>query len=302
VTPPRPLFFAGADPQQSSAQRADDGGIALGAAFDLRRPEDMERVPMRRDFRFAFLYHRTLRGLLPQQWSGYLHGLHAAFGLTGLALDWGAGGAGPAVAGTLRESRQEIPADIWRCPRTKRDIVRDIRHDSVRPITTAEDMVANGDHILLAVKRGDPGIDLAFNDGRRPWRGDDNLVDALHGEFHDALDQGEIAFLPPFEQWPKEAHRGWPQERIQVLVDAGRAAEQLARLTVLTRKDDEGHQSYILTRNGAKQFQAASIRKDLAYAMIYAHAAFLVWFRKFELGIAGEENGDEVHFASAGAE
>ncbi len=290
-------FFLGLDPQQSSAKRADDGCGSVGAAIDLRsEPADFERPVLMRDFLYADVYHRTMRGILPDQWSGWVHGMHESFGFSGIALDAGAGGAGIATGKYLGEREQRIPTEIHQGGANEPSVIRSFAVRSVRPIVTPDLMVADGQPILCLMKRGDPGVDLAFADGMRRWDGDDNFVDAMHTEYHSALEGGSIAYLPSFDEVPKEVHAGWSQERIACLRLAGASAAQLKGISVATKTHGDGHIEYAMTKHGAKQFFASG-RKDLAYSKIYAWVAFYIWMRRLMLGYEPEDGEEGAYFA-----
>jgi len=290
-------FFAGCDPAQADSKRADDGAFSIGVAVDRREHGDRDMLPQPRDYDFGYVYHRVIRGFSSVQWAAYIHMMHSRFGFSHIMLDAGSGGGGINVSRHLKERDQEFPTDIIRDTGRRLDIVRSTIGRQVRPILDRYDLSAvDGDTILCLAKRGDPAVDALWNDGKRNWSGDECFQAALIEEMQTGLKSGLVGFLPPFEEWDRDAYQGWDQEQIQSLRLSGALQAQLLEFGVQTVRDAEGVDRWVTNSRGVKRFILPP-RKDIAFSGMYAWGAFLTWLKLYELGWVNDSNGSEVWVA-----
>ncbi len=288
------LFFLGVDPQQSSAQRADDGAVTIGVAVDQREKQDRELAPREADFRFGYVYHRFIKGFTSVQWAGFIHGLHQGFGFTNIGLDAGAGGGGINVMRHLADRNQTIPTDIFFDGKARVDVVRNSVAREVRPITPWDvPEPVDRQPILSLMKRGDVGIEQVFNERHAKWVGDDNFVDALQQEMNLALQTGRIGLLPTMAELDPHVYKDWTAERLQILALSDQLRKQLMGIAVKTVRDPStGQDRELRTAHGARIYQFPA-RKDLAYSAIYSYMAFRIWLRFVEQGYVPESE-DQV--------
>lgn len=279
-----PLFyFMGVDPAPAQTKTADDGAIVIGRARPRmpvpvkaseltlnmeNRNENGELVltSSPADWIFEYVWAYRVRKADPREWSGLIHAKHQQFKLTRLCMDPQGGGYG--IMNLLNKSRQLVNQSETLCT----------------PICSVNDEgVVLGDFILTLFKRSDPGI-------KALWpllAGDDVLVDVMHVAFQMALDHGQIALPPKFEETPEEIRKAFSPEQewaSRLLTLMGR---QLSNIRVATKEDG----SWDMTARNARRFSAIGL-KDVAYAGIYAYVAFLSWLKtngeEFDLGQEGE--------------
>jgi hypothetical protein len=277
-----PMFFFGADPQQSASKKACDGAVTVCMALDQRNEsndEDWKRAPAVSDFFFCPIYIRPLRGLATAEWSGFIHSLHLAFKFTNGVIDWGAGGGGPLIARDLKNRRQKLPVEIRRNKQTNVDFFHTYKETDVRPIFSRnpDDAVPVGDPILTHYKRGDAGIEALYSG--QPMTKDDKLFDLMFTDLQAAFEAGCVALLPPIEKWPKSAYASWPKGRIKILQQAGVLADQLVSASTVMREDDPETEKR--SASGARHF-AWGGRSDIAKTLVYAFGGFLVTLKYME--------------------
>jgi hypothetical protein len=260
------FFFGGADPAPAQSARADDGAMACLRARPRGSLEerDPEAGLQPTDFQLDFVNARRVRGASVDQWSGMFHLWQLRYAISGWVLDNGGGGQ-------------------WLKPKLaeRRQLIENVERECVPILTRNDKFAVVGLHNLSMFKRGDPGIDLLWT-----GLGDEGvLVDVAHGEFTTAVDRSWVRFavgVPDREKWPREK------------VEASRCLKagvsQLQNVSALV--NDEGE--YLTTARGARQFTSLG-KKDIAYAMLYAYIAFLIWLKSPEFAL--DADGGEVAFA-----
>lgn len=274
-------WFFGGDSALSGSARACDAAYLIAFADDRRNPAveaDWQRPVDRSDFQFGFVAGRVLRGFGLVEWAALMHLLRESFPFDNMALD--PGGGGLEIERNLAKPRQELPVEIRRSGH--QDVVAATRVATVRPIVTWENLTVDGTPCLVMVKRGDRLVDRLYPD----MTNDKKLVDHLHTDFHAGLAQGVIALPPGFTQWPAERHRGWPQERIEMLKVFETLQDQARHTTV--EKHDDG--TYVHYAGGSKNFLFAG-RSDVLKAAVYCYAAFLTWVQARATGYIGDAGG-----------
>lgn len=297
MTPPR-FYFMGVDPAPAQTKTADDGAIVIGRArprmmgnysFGMEHGTDPAAMgksghPSPRpspqgeggetpvltsspaDWIFEYVWAYRVRKADPREWSGLIHAKHQQFKLTRLCLDPQGGGYG--IMNLLNKSRQLINQSETLCT----------------PICSVNDEgVVMGDFILTLFKQSDPGI-------KALWpllAGSDVLVDVMHVAYQMALDHGQIALPPKFEETPEEIRKNFTPEQewaSRLLTLMGR---QLTNIRVATKENG----SWDMTSRNARRFSAIGL-KDIAYAGIYAYVAFLSWLKtngeEFDLDQQGD--------------
>jgi len=264
----RQYYFLGVDPAPAFGKKADDGAL-IGAKV-WPRSMDVALTNNPADWHFGYVWAYRMRGASLEEWSGFVHKKHREFGFTKILLDNGAGGGGGFLMRQLRNGHQLI----------------DQVQTMVKPIvTTDETVVFDGHPILHMLRRRDPAI-------AQMWpllAGDDNLVDACHTAFRQAVDRAGIAFPPAFDEVPREVASSWAEEVQWSSKLLHQVTNQLINVQVATNTDG----TWQLTNHGAKQFSAIG-KKDMAYAAIYCYVAFLIWL---VTGDFTQENpGDAVGF------
>lgn len=277
-------YFMGIDPAPAKGARNDDGAQAVlrvRARPDLGRPAANVPGDWECDYVWAYRVRgETRRNLGPgvfraqntRAWSGLIHKKHQDFGLTGILMDLGGGGAW--IQGDLNKTIQFI----------------DGVDTQVTPIACTDDNTVGQAHFILnLLVRRDAGI-------KELWpilAGDDKLAEAMHVVFQEAVEHARLRFPKPFNERPRETTRAWSPEQQWALKNLDAARQQLQDIQVETRDDG----TWSLTRNGAKKFISGR-KKDLAYALILAWVRFLIWLKLGE-GEWGLANEDEVGFYSA---
>lgn len=282
--------FLGVDPQQSRGPKACDGAMVGGAAVDLRKPgtADFDRLPLVRDFEFLFHYARGIRGITSRQWSGFIHAQHPRWGWSNIMLDPGAGGGGINLVAELADPEQDLVAEMYRDPHREIDVVTSSRRVAVSPIITRDAASAVGGlPVLSTFDRGDAGIRFLWNDGSRPWTGDDIVPHLANEALAGALSLGQVAIAPGFTEVPAAHHAAWPQERVEILKCLGAVVSQLGKIGVATRETEDGPRR-IYSARGTLVYQYPP-RKDFAMAALMCYAGFLVWLKWVQLGM---ESGD----------
>lgn len=276
-------LFAGADPQTSAALKACDGAWVVAHVRDRRDPKieaDWNRPVRREDFDFSFCFARVLRGYGHQEWAAFIHQQHREWGFTNIALDNGAGGGGPEIERRLADREQELPTDIRRVNGV--DVVVASSRQTVRPIVTRDRHELEGEHILQMVDRGDRFITRLFPG----MVNDKKLVDETYTAFLGGL-RSHIGLVRGFDETPPETHRGWPQERIEVLKVFGALKAQAAGVTVET----DGDGNFVFYSGGARNFVAKG-RKDILMAAMYCYLGFVTWVQGLASGLLLAEGHD----------
>lgn len=271
-------FFLGGDPAPAQTKKADDGALGV---LRVRPKPGLGRPPTGNvsDWEAAFVWAYRVRGETrrqedqgvylaetSRQWSGLIHARHRAFNFSGVCLD--PQGGGSFVMTELNKTRQVI----------------DGIETDVTPIATADDLTAGmASYILTMFRRKDSGVS-----GLWPiLQGDDNLYDALHMTFQQAVEHGMVLFPKPYNDRDPAEHAEWSQEKKWALKNLDAARFQMCNIQAATREDG----SWQLTSRGAKSYQAAG-KKDLAYACLYAYVRFLIWLRQNELEFSNPEDGE----------
>jgi hypothetical protein len=258
------FYFMGVDPAPARGTKSDDGALAV-----LRvRPKPGVQNPTANlsDWLCEYVWAYRLRGATTRQWSAFMHEKHRHFGFAGICMD--AQGGGIWINDELILPRQLIGG-------VETDVV---------PIGSIEDMGRTGPNaqmLLTMYRRRDPGI-------KHMWphlAGDDNLYEAMHLVFQEAVTYQVVSFPKPFNARPASETEGWHEEQRWALKDLDAARSQLQDIQVATNGDG----TWLLTGNSAKQFSATG-KKDLAYACIYAYVRFLVWLKMGELDFTGTGN------------
>lgn len=256
-------YFLGVDPAPAFSKKNDDGALAIGKAWPRNRDEFTNNPA---DWHFGYVWAYRLRGASIEEWSGFIHQRHRAFSFTKIVMDIGAGGGGGFILRQLRNGHQLI----------------DQIPTQVKPIvTTDETAVYDGFPILHMLRRKDPGF-------AQLWPlmlGDDNLIDAVHTAYRQAIDRAGIAFPLPFDEVPREVSQGWPEEKQWASKLLYQVGNQLTNVQVATNTDG----TWQLTGHGAKQFSAIG-KKDMAYAAIFAYMAFLIWLATGDFTVVDPED------------
>jgi hypothetical protein len=251
------FYFMGVDPAPSRGQKSDDGALAV-----LRvRPRPGVKNPTENvsDWLCEFIWAYRLRGATTRQWSAFIHLKHRHFGLSGICMD--AQGGGVWVNDELILTKQMIEGV----------------ETAVTPIASTEDLERTGPNVQLLLnmyRRSDPGI-------KHMWphlAGDDNLYEAMHNRFQEAVNYMIVTFPKAYNDRPGAETSAWPQEKQWALKTLDTAREQLNKVQVAVNEDG----TFALTGHSAKTFSAAG-KKDLAYACIYAYVRFLIWLKMGEL-------------------
>ncbi len=287
------FFFNGTDPAPSDQQRSDDGAAVVAAATPRRDLAPGEPLPKSElDWNLDFIYARVFTAahrMSARQWSGFLYLLDERFGFTQMCMDAGAGGGGIYVKRAMMEPTQLIAGVERKVP----VLLCDKTLDSQR-------QVARGRFILNMFKRGDPGIDSVWPDptGSKSLSGDDLLKDALLSSFREACHQGVLHWPPEADDYlgaHREDVQGWGTERTWALKNLSGGSKQLTNIVVET-VEKEGQMVQLFTSRGARRFSTVG-KDDIAYAMMYAYAAFRVWLQGEEETPLPEE--DQVGFCGS---
>ncbi len=272
-------YFMGIDPAPAQSKTADDGAMAVMRA----RPRPGLGAPPTSnvsDWLCEFVWAYRVRGEVRRQldegtffanrtreWSGLIHGKHQHFGLSGLLMDKQGGGA--QIITELNKTKQLINGVEREC----------------MPIATADDITApTAQFILNLYMRRDDGISMLWP----ILQGDDNLYEAMHIAFQEAVEHALVSFPLPFNDRPAETTKDWPIELRWALINLDAARQQMLNVQALT--DDAG--MWTLTRNGAKTFTVGTGKKDLAYACIFAYVRFLIWLKKAEFDFSHQDDDE----------
>jgi hypothetical protein len=258
----RIYYFLAGDPAKADTRKADDGSLVV---LRLEPRTDLPSCDLV-DWKMDYVWAYRVRRADASQWAAIIHRKHQQFDFSGIILD--PGGGGQWVRPELAKPKQ---------------LIRDVE-TKVRPIACEEDeaTMVTGDFCLVMFKRGDAKIARLWGDLN--MRGDDNLVDAAHSEFHEALELGVIGFPRTYRQWGREVTSGWSEEKQWACRLLEMGARQLMKVSV--RTNDDGSTYY--SKNKAREFSAKG-RKDFAYAMMYAFTRALLWIKTY-----GDEAGDTV--------
>lgn len=265
------FYFLGVDPAPAKTRKADDGGLA---ALRVRPKPGLghEAGANASDWLAEFVWAYRVRGEMNRplddgifladtvrHWAGLIHWKHLAFGFNGVCIDTQAGGGGGLIVADLNKTKQIILG----------------AETTVTPIASLEDSsVAVAAFILTCFRRRDPGIAALWP----ILQGDDNLIDALHMKFQEAVEHALVLFPKPFNERAAAETREWPKEKKWALKTLDAARKQLENIQVVTKDDG----TWALTSHGAKQFVAGG-KKDLAYACLMAYVRFLVWLKLQEM-------------------
>ncbi|HEV2330563.1 MAG TPA: hypothetical protein VGY56_17420 [Verrucomicrobiae bacterium] len=285
------FYFLGIDPAPALRKTADDGALAI---LRVKPKPGLGRAPTANvgDWLAEFVWAYRVRGdklrslrtatgkedsvfiaETTREWSGHIHRKHRHFGLTGLCMD--PQGGGQHIMTELNKSRQTIEGV----------------ETEVTPIASLDDLSSGvAEYILTMFRAQDPAI-------RALWpilTGVDNLYDAMHRAFEEAIEHGIVSFPMPFNERPASTTEGWELEKKWALKNLDAARLQLSNIQVVTRDDG----TLALTRNNARQFMASG-KKDLAYACIYAYIRFLAWLKMGEMDLENEAQDDGLFNATS---
>jgi hypothetical protein len=260
------FYFLGVDPAPAKGLKADDGALAC---LRVRlRPGVTTPSKNRSDWVCEYVWAYRLRKASARQWGAFIHKKHREFGFAGICMD--SQGGGQWINDELILTEQIIDG-------VKTNVV---------PIASLEDMERTGPNVQLLLtmyRRRDPGIKLMWPH----LAGDDNLYEAMHLVFQEAVEHQVVTFPKPFNNRSREETAAWPEERQWALKTLDSAREQMVGIQVATMGDG----SYALTGHSAKTFSSGSKKKDLAYACIYAYVRFLVWLQLEEMDHQGASGG-----------
>lgn len=253
-------YFLGVDPARAEEKKADDGALVVLRAVPLIAGANGSMPQDGRAYKLSFCYAYQVRRADGPQWSAIIHRKHQHFGFTGIAMDSGGGG-------------------IWVQPElAKREqTIRGIKQ-MVRPIATLEDeetMMVAGDFILAMFRPKDSLVQRTWG-AYMPTLKWENLIDTAHVEFRDGLSQG-IAFPAPLGTREHGSTSTWSEERKAALdlvssLKRGIGA-QLQQIFVVV--DETG--TPLLSKQSAARKFASKVRKDFAYAAMYAYCRFRMW-------------------------
>jgi hypothetical protein len=131
-----------------------------------------------------------------------------------------------------------------------------------------------------------------IEDSSKSLAGDELLKDALYAAFKGGLDHGELGCPPRVEEFMgdpewREKMRSWPEERQWALKVLDGGLDQLSNITVATREDG----THLFTKRGARIFNSVG-RDDIALAMMYCYAAFLIWLKSDQWARGSAEDAD----------
>lgn len=267
IQEPNTYYFLGIDPAPAQGRKSDDGALAVlkvrpkvpaGLASGIVTPTNNIS-----DWLAEFVWCYRMRGKSIREWSGFIHLKHRHFGFAGICMDPQGGG-------------QWINLELVKA----KQMIMGIETDCV-PIADMVSISADpsAQLILTMYRRSDPGI-------AQLWphlAGDDNLSEAMHVVFQEAMTYMLASFPKPFSDRTREETEAWEEERKWALKDLDAARGQLIDIQVATLEDG----TWAMTRNGAKSFSALG-KKDLAYACIFAYVRFLIWLKMGELEFSGE--------------
>jgi hypothetical protein len=248
-------YFMGVDPAPAQGAKSDDGALAI---LKVRPKPGLGREVTANvtDWQCEFVWAYRLRNKTAREWAGFIHKRHQRFKFSGICMD--PGGGGQWIMPEMNKTRQLIDGTETECA----------------PIATLDTTSGNAEPILTIYKRRDPGVEAIW-----PLLvGDDNLVQAMHVSFQEAVDHTLMGFPMPFNERPRVTTQDWPEEQQWALKNLDAARHQMGDIQVVTRDDG----TFELTKNNARKF-VASGKKDLAYACIYAWVRFLIWLKMGEL-------------------
>lgn len=254
---PQRFYFLGVDTAPAQTAKADDGAVVILRAMTKARIAEADPNAMSdraEDYTVAAVYARKIRNASVRQWTGFIHLLENRFRLSMIMID--PGGGGLFIRKGLKEMRQLIE-----------NVETDVT-PIVTPCDTEAPVVAKFN--LRLFKRGDGGIESIWPG----LPGDDVLVDAAHGALREAIDHAQIAMPVDASEFKREQVSGWSDERQFCLRNLTEVGSQLVNINVATREDG----TYAFTKRNARQFSSRG-KKDLAYSLMYAWVAFLVWLK-----------------------
>jgi hypothetical protein len=276
-------YFLGYDPAPAQKQASDDAALAVLRARPrpgLGTPPTSNLGDWLCEYVWAYRMrgetklHAKMDGVLfastTSQMSGRVHACHRQFSLNGVLMD--VGGGGNLIVPELNKGKQLINGVMMETP----------------PIACPDDdtVGTNAELILNLFRRGDRGISTIWP----LLKGDDNLAEAMHVAFQEAVDHLHVSFPLPFKERPGPTTADWEPERRWALINLDEARRQLMNIQALM--NDDG--TWAMTKNNARQFTAVG-RKDLAYACIFAWVRFLIWLQIGEFEYQQDDGEDGIY-------
>jgi hypothetical protein len=165
-------YFEGIDPAPALGKKSDDGAKAI---LRVRPRPGLASAPSSNvgDWLCEFVWAYRLRGKTTRQWSGQIHKKHQQFNFSGIMMD--PNGGGQWIMGELSKTAQLIDG---------------IERQSA-PICSMDEPEPGNSHIILNLyKRGDAGVDALWP----LLLGDDNLYEAMHVVFQEAVEHASVLF------------------------------------------------------------------------------------------------------------
>ena len=249
-------YFLGCDPAPAQQEKSDEGALVIERARLLTVEWSDNPSDWQRDMIFARSVKHVGKARA-RTWSGAIHGLHRSYGFTRIALDAGAAGGGPWIKGELSSTHQSIEGLDQECT----------------PIVTADDTtVAQGQFILMMIKRGDALVEMLCPE----LSGDDQLNDFMYSLLREDLDHAALGLMPPLRDLKGEL-KEWSQARREAAGAMAQTVVQLSKFYVMTKDDG----TYLTTKRGSRQFGSVG-RKDLVSGLTYANFAFHCWLKSGE--------------------
>jgi hypothetical protein len=254
---PREMFFLGQDTAQPGASRkADFSAWSVLRVVELNGPDRANFTRMGRYFHVSGVFAHQLKNRTARQLSGMTFQLDAKFGFTGICMD--PGGGGLMVVPEFREPMQ---------------LINNVMTEVV-PLTTVDDPMQASRRGIVSMFGRKHLNDFLRSEPSGEWylRGDEGLVQFFHEKYRDAWEGQEI-------HWPMAAMdrrqevATWSREQQVAQYHLDLAASQLTNMRVLKREDG----TTLRNGRGFLIFEVVKSKKDLAYAGLYAYAAFLKW-------------------------
>lgn len=277
---PREMFFLGQDTAQPTASRkADFSAWDVLRAIELNGPDHATFIHQGRYFHLSNVFAHQLKNRKAKQLAGMTYHLDAKFHFTAVMLD--PGGGGLFVLPELQEDHQLVNNVLT----------------AVVPMTTKDDpMQATRRSIVTLFNRSMLGP-WVKSEPSGDWylRGDEGLLELIHGKYRDALEGAEIRW-PMAAMYRPDEVRTWSREQQIAQYHLDLCAVQLGNIRQLKRPDG----GVLKNGRGHAMFEVVKGKKDLAYASMYAYTAFLHWLHQDTM-VGGTGHADDCFGAYAGA-
>ena len=245
------IFVLGQDIAPGQSGKADSSASFVWRVVEVAKMEDCTETVDGHYFHISARFCHQMKNVDAGQTSGFIHGLHRAFGFAAIVIDMGAGGGGPWVYKELIKPRQLI-FNEW-C--------------EVTPLCMRTEPNMEGKEAIVVPFKRSSDLDVLWP--AKFQQGDEGIIEAAHRTLKEGFEAQEF-------EWPQLKENRDPadfgsmshdEQWAQIHLDT--AWRQATGVRVKVHPDG----TPMLSGRGFYRFEAqGAAKKDAIYAGMYGYA------------------------------